>query len=79
MPTGSQLDIILESQMEYFGGFGLPKQNFEGNTDGYGLTDTKLSEAPLSGHNSFFNFKGEVIGEIVVDPSTKELEIKVKI
>lgn len=77
MPTLAQLNIVLESQSEFFGGSGLPKQNFEGSADGYGLTDEKFLESPQSTQNSFFKFEGEHIGEISINPATKELVIKV--
>lgn len=77
MPTLSQLNIILESQSEFFGGSGLPKQNYEGSADGYGLTDEKFIESPQSTQNTFSKFEGERIGEILVDEATKKLVIKV--
>lgn len=77
MPTESQLDIILESQLEFFGGSGLPKQHFEGSSDGYGLTVEKYLESPQNIHNSLVPFRGKVIGEIIINPDTKELEIRV--
>lgn len=78
MPTESQLDIIFEAQLEFFAGAGMPKQNLEGASDGYGLTEQKLSEKPLISRNSYLNFKGPVVGTIVVNEDTRDLEIIVK-
>lgn len=75
MPTEEQLDIILESQLEFFGGSGLPKQHFEGSSEGYGLTFMKPVDAPLISKTSSFIFKGSKIGHIVLNPETRDLEI----
>ena len=77
MPTESQLDIILESQLEFFGGTGLPKQNYEGIADGHGFTQEKIVDAPQIPQHSFFRFSGESIGEIILNPETKEFTITV--
>jgi hypothetical protein len=75
MPTEDNLDIILESQLEFFGGSGLPKQHFEGSSEGYGLTYMKPVDAPLVSKNSSFVFRGSKIGQIVLDSNTRNLEI----
>jgi len=41
------LYVIWEAQIEHFGGFGLPIQNYEGSSGGYGLATPKYNEKPL--------------------------------
>lgn len=79
MPTQEQLFSIWETQFEFFGGFGQPKANYVGNSEGpsegNGLTSQRLANTPLVPHPIFKGFTGEEIGELKFNSETGDLKI----
>jgi hypothetical protein len=73
MPTLEQLNIIFESQLEFFGGAGLPKENFDGNADGNGLTQEKINDTPLNSYKNEKVSDGFEIAKISFNKTTKKL------
>lgn len=77
MPTIKQLHRIWECQFEFFGGAGIPKQNYEGVIDENGLTKLQLIDTPLRPKSSTREVDGKVIGKISFDKGSKDLHIVV--
>jgi hypothetical protein len=79
MPTRKQLSRIWETQFEFFGGFGQPRANYigasEGTTEGHGLTTERLVETPISPKLEFTPFTGKEIGNLQLDSDTGDLKI----
>lgn len=67
MPTRKQLHIIWESQSEFFGGTGQPKENYEGNSSPNGFTTNKQHEKPIIPKKSFNSKSSEILGELEYD------------
>jgi len=79
MPTKKQLSKIWETQFEFFGGFGQPKANYIGTTEGHGLTSERLIETSSNSQHPFSTFTGETIGELQLDDTTGDLKIIINI
>ena len=75
MPTTEQLLLIWESQLEFFGGSGEPKQNYEGSSDENGLTFAKPVDYPITAKNAFRSLSGEKIGEYKYDIESDDFKI----
>lgn len=75
MPTRKQLHSIWESQLEYFGGSGQPKQSYGINQDEHGLYTQQQVDTPLTVRNQFISLEGVKIGKITIDPESKDLKI----
>jgi hypothetical protein len=75
MPTRKQLYKIWNVQFKYFGGFGQPKQAYEGSSEGNGMTSDKFTDTPLVPKITIAEFTGEEIGSIQLNEKTKDLQI----
>lgn len=77
MPTKKQLSHIWESQFEYFGGSGQPRQTYGVNLDENGLTTQQLTDVPIMSKNNYSEFKGDIIGMITFNEQNKNLKVTV--
>ena len=75
MPTTDQLFSIWESQFEFFGGAGLPKQSYGGGSES-SFTSEKRNDVPIVPRANNRGTEGEIIGEIVWDKEQKDLRLK---
>lgn len=73
MPTTEQLFTIWESQLEYFGGSGEPKQSFD--VDENGLFSLSLTDSPISVSSINSNFHGELLGKLKLDREDEDFQI----
>lgn len=74
MPTKKQLYFVLESELEFFGGAGVPKEHFEGSTENHGFTKQKWPDTPVFGRNRS-NRSGKRIGRYILNKKTNNLKL----
>jgi hypothetical protein len=75
MPTERQLDIILESQFEFYGCAWQPKASFESNAQSHGLTSEKRTDTPMVPRISMESTSGEVLGKVSYDAENNDFRI----
>jgi hypothetical protein len=75
MPTIKQLNYVWESQYEFFGGSGLPKQTYEGNSDEQGLTTQQITDTPIVPRLKSQGILGKRIGTIKWNRERGDLQI----
>jgi len=77
MPTKKQLYSVWESQFEFFGGSGQPKQNYEGSSEDNGLASLKRNDTPIIPQNLSAVLDGEKIGTVSWNTETNDINILV--
>lgn len=74
MPTKTQLSTIWESQFEYFGGSGQPRQTYGANLDENGLTTEMYIDSPLNAQRHS-DYEGVEIGVLTFDQENNDIKI----
>lgn len=74
MPTKKQLHFVLESELEFFGGAGVPKEHFEGSTENQGFTVQKWTDIPVSRKNRNSR-RGKRVGRYILSRKTNTLKL----
>jgi hypothetical protein len=75
MPTERQLDLVLESQFEFYGGAGQPKAIYEGSSQSHGLATEKRLDTPMVPKISLEASNGDIIGRVSYDAENKDFKI----
>lgn len=77
MPTKAELHFVVESELEFFGGTGMPKEHFEGTTDNQGFTAQRWTDVPVV-RRGLYKRRGKKVGKYVWNTETNSLKLIVE-